>query len=228
MSTHEATALMIYGGWEGHSPHESADIVVPALEGAGFSVHVETSLEVYADVDFISQFSVIVQNWTMGEILPDELRGLTTAVIQGTGLAGWHGGIIDSFRMATDYVQMVGGQFAAHPHDIVDYKVNLTPEYTDHPIIAGMTDFSVHSEQYWVLNDPLCQVLASTEIPVRPGDPWAAPMRSPVVWTRNWGKGRVFVNTIGHTLGDLVIPEIQEINVRGVRWAAGLEPQTIR
>lgn len=225
MASHEATALMIHGGWEGHSPLESADIMVPALEEGGFKVSVESSLEVYADEDFISQFSVIVQNWTMGEILPDELRGLVSAVKRGTGLAGWHGGIIDSFRMATDYLQMVGAQFAAHPHDIVDYEVKIKPEQRDNPIIGGMSDFAVHSEQYWILADPLSEVLATTTIPVREGDPWHAPVESPVLWTRRWGEGRVFVNAIGHTLGDLVVPEFQQLTVRGVRWAAGLAPQ---
>lgn len=220
MTSNKATALMVHGGWEGHSPAESADIMVPALQAAGLSVAVETSLEVYADVDYISGFDVIVQNWTMGEILPDELRGLTTAVAGGTGLAGWHGGIVDSFRMATDYLQMVGGQFAAHPHDIVDYEVSIRPEHRDNLILDGMADFSVHSEQYWMLTDPLSTVLATTLIPVRDGDPWHEPVPSPVLWTRNWGKGRVFVNTIGHTPGDLVIPEIQQLTVRGIQWAA--------
>ena len=224
MTSNIATALMVHGGWEGHSPAESADIMVPALEAAGLNVTVETSLEVYADVDYICGFDVIVQNWTMGEILPDELRGLTTAVTRGTGLAGWHGGIVDSFRMATDYLQMVGGQFAAHPHDIVDYDVSIRPERRDHPIMTGVADFSVHSEQYWMLTDPLSTVLATTTVPVRDGDPWQEPVESPVVWTRNWGKGRIFVNTIGHTPGDLVIPQIQRLTVNGIQWAAGMLP----
>lgn len=225
MTSQEPSALFVHGGWEGHSPAESADIMVPALEGAGFKVQPETSLEVYADVDFISQFSVIVQNWTMGDILPQELRGLIAAVAGGTGFAGWHGGIIDSFRMATDYIQMVGGQFAAHPHDTVDYDVHLRADRADHPIIAGMADFHVRSEQYWILTDSLSDILATTTIPVRPGDLWNEPMESPIAWTRTWGQGRIFVNAIGHTLGDLVLPEVQELTLRGVRWAAGLEPK---
>lgn len=219
MAQELAPALFVYGGWEGHAPAESADIIVPALEEAGLTVHTEQSLEVYADVDYLRQHSVIVQNWTMGEILPDELRGLTAAVTSGVGFAGWHGGIADSFRMATDYLQMVGGQFAAHPHDSVDYTVELTPG-VEHPITAVLSDFAVHSEQYWVLTDSLCEVLATTTIPVRDGDPWAQPVVSPTVWTRQWGSGRVFVNTVGHSLADLVVPEVQQLIVRGVTWAA--------
>lgn len=213
-----APALFVYGGWEGHAPAESADIMVPALEEAGFEVHTEQSLEVYADVDYLRQHSVIIQNWTMGDILPDELRGLTAAVTSGVGLAGWHGGIADSFRMATDYLQMVGGQFAAHPHDSVDYTVHITEH--NHPITQGITDFQMHSEQYWVLTDSHCEVLATTTIPVRDGDPWNTPVQSPTIWTRQWGQGRVYVNTIGHALADLVVPQVQQLIVRGVTWAA--------
>lgn len=220
--TGQPTALLVYGGWEGHAPAESADIIVPALEEAGFRVNVEQSLEAYADPAYLTQHSVIVQNWTMGEILPDELRGLISAVTSGVGLAGWHGGIVDSFRMATDYSQMVGGVFAAHPHDTVDYTVRVTEHGKSHPILEGIADFDVRSEQYWVLSDPLNQVLATTTLPVRDGDPWATPVESPVVWTRTWGEGRIFVNTVGHSLADLVVPEVQEIIVRGVKWAAKL------
>lgn len=218
--TEKPKALLVYGGWEGHSPRESADIMVPTLEEAGFDVTTEQSLEAYADTDYLQQHAVIVQNWTMGEILPDELRGLITAVRSGVGLAGWHGGIVDSFRMATDYVHMIGGAFAAHPHDLVDYTVRVSAAGSAHPIMEGIEDFDVHSEQYWVLTDALCQVLATTEIPVREGDPWEASVEAPVVWTREWGKGRIFVNTVGHTLGDLVLPQVQEVIVRGVSWAA--------
>ena len=220
MTSNQPSALLVYGGWEGHSPSESADIIIPALEGGGFAVQAEQSLDVYADADYISQFSVIIQSWTMGDILPDELRGLMAAVRGGTGFTGWHGGIVDSFRMATDYLQMVGGQFAAHPHELVDYTVNFDPAHAEHPAIAGLADFSLHSEQYWILSDGLSDVLATTTIPVRDGDPWHEPVTSPVVWTRQWGQGRVFVNALGHSLGDLVIPQVQELIVRGAQWAA--------
>lgn len=214
----DARALFVYGGWEGHSPAESADIILPALRERGFDVEVDTSLEAYADVDYLQTFDVIVQNWTMGEILPEELRGLIAAVRSGVGFTGWHGGIVDSFRIATDYLQMIGGQFAAHPHGLVDFTVNVAE--SDHPITAGLTDFDVHSEQYWMLTDPLCEVLATTTIPVRPGDPWPVPMTTPVAWTRTWGQGRIFVNTIGHTLKDLVVPQVQSLILGGAAWAA--------
>ena len=202
-------------------PEEAADLFVPFLDEHGFDVTVEGSLEVYADPEVMAATDLVVQCWTMGEILADELRGLRTAVAAGTGFAGWHGGIVDSFRMATDYLQMVGAQFAAHPGgDHVEHRIDLVPERADHPVVAGLTGFTLTSEQYWLLTDPLNDVLATSTIAPGPDDPWHEPVVSPAVWTRRWGRGRVMVCVPGHRLADLEIPEVRTIVERGLLWAS--------
>ncbi|MFC8923927.1 ThuA domain-containing protein [Cellulosimicrobium sp. NPDC057127] len=213
-------ALVVRGGWAGHAPEEAAELFVPFLTESGFDVTLEGSLEAYADADFMAEIDLVVQCWTMGEILPDEMRGLRTAVANGTGLAGWHGGVVDSFRLATDYLQLVGGQFAAHPHDLVDHTIEVVAERADHEIVAGVGTIALHSEQYWVLTDSLNDVLATTTIRSREGDPWHEPVVSPAVWTRRWGAGRVFVSTVGHQLADLEIPAVRTVVERGLLWAA--------
>ncbi len=215
----ERRAIVVRGGWEGHAPDEAVELFVPFLAEHGFDVSVESTLEVYADAAAMAATDLIVQCWTMGDILADELRGLRTAVAAGTGFAGWHGGIVDSFRMATDYLQMVGGQFVAHPADLVEHTVDIVPTRAQHPIVRDVPSFSLRSEQYWVLTDPLNDVLATTTIPAGDG-PWAADLVSPAVWTRQWGDGRVFVCTPGHQLADLEIPEVRTIIERGLLWAA--------
>ena len=211
-------ALIVRGGWDGHAPREAPELFVPFLEDQGFDVQVAESLEVYADPEAMADLALIVQCWTMGEILLDELNGLRSAVVGGAGFVGWHGGVVDSFRMATDYLQMVGAQFAAHPHDLVDHTVDIVQP--EHPLVAGVEAFSLRSEQYWLLADPLNDVLATTTIPVRDGDPWDRPVTSPAVWTRRWGAGRIFVCTVGHQLADLEIPQVRTIIERGMLWAA--------
>jgi type 1 glutamine amidotransferase len=213
-------ALIVQGGWPGHAPAEATELFIPFLKEAGFDVSVAENLEVYADDGFMADVDLVVQCWTMGEILPDEIRGLRAAVAAGTGLAGWHGGIVDSFRMATDYLQMTGGQFAAHAHDLVPHSVEVVAEHADHPIVAGIERIDLVSEQYWMLTDPACEVLATTEIARRDGDPWHEPVVSPAVWTRRWGAGKVFVCTPGHQLADLETPEIRTLIERGMLWAS--------
>jgi len=216
--TDQRRALVVRGGWDGHAPEEAAELFVPFLREHDFDVVVEGSLEAYADADLMAATDLVVQCWTMGDILADELRGLRTAVAAGTGFAGWHGGIVDSFRIATDYLQMVGGQFAAHPGGtLVEHTINVTG---DHPIVAGIDDFTLRSEQYWLLTDPLNDVLATTTITPGPDDPWHAPVTSPAVWTRRWGAGRVFVCAPGHLLADLEVPAVRTIIERGLLWAS--------
>jgi uncharacterized protein len=228
----ERTALVVRGGWEGHQPVAATDRFIPHLEANGFAVRVEGSPAVYAEADYMAGVDLVVQCVTMSEIGPAELAGLSAAVAAGTGLAGWHGGIADSYRASADYLHLVGGQFACHPAKAPDerrgeqadyfipYRVEVAPAGAQHPITAGIADFDLVTEQYWVLSDAYNEVLATTTLAARDGDPWHRPVTSPAVWTREWGRGKVFVCTPGHDLDVLVDPSVTTIIERGLVWAA--------
>ncbi|MCR2800302.1 ThuA domain-containing protein [Microbacterium sp. zg-Y818] len=226
------TALVVRGGWEGHHPVEATDFFLPFLEQSGFDVRVEDSNEIYADDEVMASTDLILQSVTMSEISREAFNGLKAAVERGTGLAGWHGGIADSYRNSSDYLQLIGGQFATHPSKHPDqcsgdqsdnylpYTVELTDLGREHEIMAGLDDFSLHTEQYWVLHDDLIDVLATTTHPVQPYHPWHRPITSPAVWTRLWGKGRIFVATPGHSLDVLQDDNVRTIIERGMLWAS--------
>ena len=230
--TDNKRALVVRGGWDGHEPVQTTDSVIPFLERAGYDVRVEETTAVYADRDTMAAIDLIVQINTMTTIADAELAGLIKAVVDGTGLAGWHGGIADSYRNSADYLQLIGGQFAHHagiaPEDRVgeqsdnylDFTVNIAPDRRDHPIVAGIDDFELHTEQYWVLSDAYNDVLATTEIVHRDFDAWHHSFPSPVVWTRLWGAGRIFVCTAGHKLDVLDHPQVRTIVERGLLWAS--------
>src|SRR5690606_37852027 len=172
---------------------------------------------------------LILQSVTMSEISREAFAGLRDAVIAGTGFAGWHGGIADSYRNNSDYLQLVGGQFATHPSkepgsiigdasdNYIPYTVNVTDP--DHEIMRGIEDFELTTEQYWVLHDDLIDVLATTTHPTQPYHPWHRPITSPAVWTRLWGKGRIFVATPGHSAEVLRNENVRTIVERGLIWA---------
>lgn len=224
-------ALVVRGGWDGHRPVESTDLFLPFLEERGYEVRVEESTAVYADADAMAATDLVLQCVTMSTIAPEELKGLIAAVRAGTGLAGWHGGIADSFRNSSDYLQLVGGQFATHPSkepsevvgdasdNYLPYTVEITELGRTHPITAGIDDFALETEQYWVLHDDLNDVLATTTHPVRPWHPWHRPITSPAVWTRLWGEGRIFVATPGHSPDVLQDENVRTIIERGLVWA---------
>jgi type 1 glutamine amidotransferase len=225
-------ALVVRGGWDGHQPVAATERFIPFLEEQGFLVRVEESTAVYADPHVMGETDLIVQSVTMSSIQPPELAGLRTAVEAGTGLTGWHGGIADSFRASSDYLQLVGGQFATHPavgpgesrlqgeENFRDYTVHITELGRTHPVTAGLDDFDLHTEQYWVLSDELNDVLATTTHPAEDWQPWQRPHTSPVVWTRLWGRGRIVVSTPGHSLDVLDHPSVRVIIERGMLWAA--------
>lgn len=229
----EKRALIVRGGWTGHQPVETTDAFVPFLAAHGYDVRVEDETTVYADPEYMAGVDVVVQTNTMNTIAGDELGGLITAVRNGTGLAGWHGGIADSYRNSSDYLQLIGGQFATHPakaprHELpgdgtdcfVRYTVDIVPEMADHPVVAGISDFELTTEQYWVLTDDYNDVLATTTIAAPDHEPWHRPVTCPAVWTRRWGEGRIFVSTPGHDLGVVQDPNVRTIIERGILWAS--------
>ena len=209
---------MVRGGWEGHSPVPVTDLFVPFLKDRGFTVEVSGTLDVYTDAALLAATDLVVQCWTMGEITAEQTRGLTAAVRAGTGFAGWHGGIIDSFRADVDYHFLTGGQFLMHPPGFVHHTVDLVPARAGHPVIAGLTDFAVHTEQYWVATDPDIDVLATVTFPA--GEDRGQPVVMPAVWTRTRGAGRIFVSAIGHKADDFDVPEVRALTERGLLWAS--------
>jgi type 1 glutamine amidotransferase len=211
------SALFVWGGWEGHQPKAAIDLFVPQVQAAGYEVEISDTLDVYLNAERLRGFDLIAQVWTMGTITPEQERGLLEAVQSGVGFGGWHGGMCDAFRNNTNYQFMTGGQWVAHPGNIVDYRVNLT-DHAD-PITAGLPDFDMHSEQYYMHVDPLNQVLATTTFSSQPM-PWIAGVVMPVVWKKRWGAGKVFYCSLGHQARDLQVPEACEIVRRGLLWAS--------
>jgi|SRR5579875_3488313 len=214
-------ALVVRGGWEGHEPFAATELFAPFLRDNGFEVKFSETLGTYADEATMREVDLIVQCWTMGEISPQQLDGLVKTVAAGAGFAGWHGGIVDSFRSSPGYLQLTGGQFVAHPGNFVDYEVEVLASRSEHEVVRGLpSKFSLHTEQYWVLTDSLNDVLATTTFSPLEGAPWEQRFSVPAVWTRRWGRGRVFVCTVGHRVADLKVPEVETIIERGLLWAS--------
>jgi type 1 glutamine amidotransferase len=208
------TALVVRGGAEFHHPVAATDSFLPFLEKAGFRVDVSDTLDAYDGP--LDGYDLIVQCWTTGAITEAQQRNLDLAIRGGVGFAGWHGGIVASF---TDrrYQWMTGGWFVCHPGNFVPHELTVVK---DHPIVAGISTVPLDTERYWVLTDPLNEVLATITFPPEDGEPWGRAVTHPAVWTRLWGQGRIFVSTVGHHPPDLDIPEIRTLTERGLLWAA--------
>jgi hypothetical protein len=211
------SALLVRGGWEGHDPVQTSDLFATLLVNEGYTTEVSDTLDSYLDAEKMATYDLIVPVWTMGTITPEQERGLLDTVAAGTGIAGWHGGMGDAFRNNPEYQFMVGGQWVAHPgNDGVTYTVNIVNH--DDPITAGVADFQITSEQYYLHVDPGNKVLATTTFT---GDylPAIEGTVMPVIWKRRWGHGRVFYSSLGHKFRDFDLSEVREITLRGMLWA---------
>ena len=210
--------LYVWGGWPGHEPEQSVEVFVPWMRSEGAEVEVSNSLDSYLDKDLMDSRDLIIQIVTMSQITREQESGLLAAVKEnGTGIAGWHGGLNDSFRNNTEYQFMIGSQWVAHPGNVIDFRVNIVDH--DDPITAGLDDFDLHSEQYYMHVDPNVKVLSTTKF-IAGHAPWADGCVMPVAYKKYYGEGRVFFSSSGHVMADFEVPEALEIMKRGIRWAS--------
>lgn len=208
--------LIFRGGWDGHEPVETTEIVAAALRAEGFDVQICEGNECLEKDEFAAQFDLIIPAMTMQNISPKASSNLRAAVQAGTGLAGWHGGMNDAFRSDTEYQFMTGGQFVAHPGGIIDYHVQIV---SDDPIVSGIEDFDYRSEQYFMHVDPSNEVLATTSV-VGVDAPWCKGVTMPVIYKRMYGEGKVFYSSLGHCSAEFKqYPQMLEIMIRGIKWA---------
>lgn len=216
-------ALIVWGGWDGHEPDKVADFLHTILEAEGFHCEVSNDFNSFLNLERFEDLKLIVPVVTMSSISPDQCKSVCEAVSSGVGIAGCHGGMCDSFRESTEWQFLTGGQWVAHPGDTnVRYVVQFDRSKS-HPISAGLQDFEVTSEQYYLHTDPGNNVLASTKFPHPEfGGPHAGnPCAMPQVWTKSYGTGRVFYFAVGHRRADLEPATPREVMRRGMLWAAG-------
>jgi type 1 glutamine amidotransferase len=181
-------------------------------------VRISDTLDVYLEKDYMQALSLVVPVWTMGSITGEQEGGLLSAIRDaGVGIAGWHGGMCDAFRVNTEYQFMTGGQWVAHPGGIISYTVQITKP--EDPIVAGLGEFAMESEQYYMHTDPGNDVLATTTFSGQYAA-WIEGTVMPVVWKRTYGAGRVFYTSLGHVAKDFDVPEARTIVQRGMLWAS--------
>jgi uncharacterized protein len=234
------SALITWGGWDGHTPMQSCLVMKEILEAEGFEVDFEPEAEIdqmkkkllangfsikgnigpLNHPDYLEDLDLIVFCHTMSEISSVEEKNLINAVMDGVGLVGWHGGLCDSFRNNVEYQFMTGAQWVAHPGGAgTTYDVNFVESKKDNPIIKGIADFSITSEQYYLHVDPTIEVLATTKFKSM-AMPWINGAIMPAVYRKRWGEGKIFYASYGHTAKDFDIPEAREVMKRGMLWAA--------
>ncbi len=213
-------ALITWGGWNGHEPEQVAAVFKQVLEKENFHVEVFNDLTCLEDVEKLNALHLIVPIWTMSKLSNEATKAIGAAVANGAGIAGCHGGMCDAFRENVQWQFITGANWVSHPGgDGVEYKVEITNR--SNPIVAGLPDFTVKSEQYYLHVDPAIEVLATTRFPtVRWFHSSNRACDMPVTWVKYWGCGRVFYTSLGHHADIFDIPEALEMMRRGFLWTA--------
>ena len=208
-------ALIVWGGWEGHKPRETADVLRQILLPRDYDVIVTADVGALGAAD-IGTMDLIIPYLTDAEIEKQTALNLTAAVRAGSGLGGHHAAMATSFRRSTDFQFLSGVQWVAHPGNIVDYRVEITRP--DDPLVAGIKDFDYRSEQYYLHYDPSIEILATTTF-TGEYDAATTGIAMPVVFKRQFGQGRIFYLALGHVPEELTHPAVRTILERGLLWA---------
>jgi uncharacterized protein len=241
-------ALIVRGGWEGHDPVGVSKAFGEILGEEGFQVEISDTLDAFSQREALRSTSLIIPHWTMGAITKEQLEPVLDAVARGAGLAGVHGGMCDAFHDSVDWHFMTGGQWVAHPGgQSVRFTVELKKGSSE--IVEGIDDFSVTSEQYYLHVDPAVKVLGTTRFPAGKGPfvtegsavldasgfgNWNFEAHTaadgphvtndavdmPVIWTKRFGRGRVFYCSVGHNALEVRTEPLRTIIKRGFLWAS--------
>lgn len=164
--------------------------------------------------DYLAPYDLVVFYYTRGELTDAQKNGLLNHIAAGKGFVGVHSATA-SFRETPEFHAMLGGLFVTHPKPR-PYQVSIAD--SKHPITEGLDEFMVEDEQYIMDYDPRVQVLCCAL--------WQG-KAVPVVWTKGWGKGRVYYLALGHTPKDCQHEKFAVLLNRGALWAAGLlEPKS--
>ncbi len=199
-------ALVVWGGWEGHQPQAVAHIIASQLAAYQFSVHISDDVAELDRID-LKAFDLLVPVWSLGTKRPETMNRVLEAVRAGTGLAAFHGGI-DWFA-DREYAYLIGGHFIFHPPEVDTYPVYFEP--VAHPVIEGLKDFEIQTEQYYFHVDPANTVLSTTRF---------GETVMPNTWVKTFGQGRVFYCSLAHTPEQIQQWHVLSLLLRGMNWAA--------
>ena len=180
---------------------------------------------------------------TVGTLPFPDLEGFYAWVRNGGAWLGNHASS-DSMHGVNSYFDMMGGEFTGHGSQTTEA---MTVMDTNHPIgkAIGANTLTARDEMYTFENANFdfskVRTILSFTAAMNDGmhTPVGAPGQWPVIWIKNYGKGRVFYSALGHredvvdpvltALGEntrLNSPEVaqayQRMLLAGIRWGLGL------
>jgi type 1 glutamine amidotransferase len=217
-----ARVLIVTGvDYEGHLWKETAPTLRAVLEKEPrLEVRIVDDVEFLAS-DVIFDYQVLFlhfKNYDPLKRAEKAQANLRRFVEQGGGLVLFHFAC-GAFQEWDGFLDLAGRvwdpQKRAH-----DPRGPFTVHFVDHehPITAGLDDFSITDELYTCLGgDRPIHVLATARSKVD-GQEY------PMAFVHSCGKGRVFHTVLGHDVAAIAAPGLDKLLQRACLWAAGRTP----
>jgi len=215
----EKVKVLIVTGFDAkaHLWEESARANQAILQASDrFDVAISADKNVFASPK-LTDYDVLVLNfgfWTEPDPSAESKAGLLEYVKGGGNVVALHFAC-SAFQEWKEFGDMLGrvwvkGVGGHGPYGGFTVKI----KDTDHPVTQGLKDFKTEDELYAKLSgNAEIQVLATAD------SDWSG-KTEPIVFVRNYGKGRVLQNVLGHGIDSKQNPAYQQLLRRCVEWAA--------
>lgn len=182
--------------------------------------HKGTNADAFERDDLLS-YNVIVLYDIRRSITDEQKAKFLSLFDKGIGLVVLHHALV-SYQHWPEYESIIGGRYPEEDgkYGAVtpqvgwehDHEVPVVIVAKDHPITAGVQDFTIHDEIYWGFRvQPDVTTLITTTLP-KSGKPLA--------WCRTQGKSRVVYLQLGHDHSAYDNPNYRRLLANGIRWAA--------
>jgi len=218
----EKVKLLILSGRNNHKWAKTTPQLIKMYEANGrFTTDVCNAPDTLS-VDNFMKYDVVVSNWSAWPEhdyrWPREAEeGLLKFIEQGGGFVLFHAAAA-TFYEWPEYQELVGSTWgdSTQHGKIAAHKIVLTDQ--EHPINKCLSDFWI-TDELWVnagVNTGLNVLATSWSDPSNAG----RNQNEPVIHVREFGRGRVFHNVLGHNVRAMKNSGWKTLMVRGTEWAA--------
>ncbi len=135
----------------------------------------------------------------------EALSSLKEFILGGGGLLAVHSASA-SFKSCQEYFDLLGGRFTTHDK-VMDFEIQPTEEGKE--IFGDIQPFTVRDELYIHETYEGITMRLFSEHDGK---------REPIVWTKEYGTGRICYFEPGHCAGTMKNPAVQDVILRGLRW----------
>lgn len=232
--------LLAIGEVKGYE-HDSVSHALATIERLGresglYDTYIRTDSELLtkqplkANAKNLNYFDAVVF-YTTGELdMNDQQKKDLLSFVHddGKGFVGVHSAI-DTFYQWPEYGDMLGGYFDQHPWGVFDAPVLV--EDSSFPGMQGVPHaFTFKDEIYQVKDFSRDKVHVIARLDASKLDlsnPKVTPERRadkdfPIAWARQYGKGRVYYNTLGHREESWDRADVQKMYLEAIKWALGM------